>query len=165
MGRDAVLGAVRDALGRTAGDPVGSLAPFVFPQQGLDDLVSAFRVALDEVNGEFVDARGDDLDDVLAPFAAAGAGVVRVAHGVAESGSVVVERDGDHQPSLLPETTVFVLPVDGLVAGLQDLPAPSEDVRARVVVTGPSRTADIEKRLVLGAHGPKRVVVVLVDAS
>jgi L-lactate dehydrogenase complex protein LldG len=32
-----------------------------------------------------------------------------------------------------------------------------------VIVTGPSRTADIEKILILGVHGPKRVVVMLVD--
>ena len=32
-----------------------------------------------------------------------------------------------------------------------------------VIVTGPSRTADIEKILILGVHGPKRLVVILVD--
>ena len=31
------------------------------------------------------------------------------------------------------------------------------------VITGPSRTADIEKTLVLGAHGPKEVFVFLLD--
>ena len=31
-----------------------------------------------------------------------------------------------------------------------------------VIVTGPSRTADIEKLLILGVHGPKRLVVLLV---
>ena len=31
-----------------------------------------------------------------------------------------------------------------------------------VFITGPSRTADIEKILILGAHGPKRLVVLLV---
>ena len=31
------------------------------------------------------------------------------------------------------------------------------------VITGPSRTADIEKTLVMGAHGPKDVYVFLVD--
>jgi L-lactate dehydrogenase complex protein LldG len=32
-----------------------------------------------------------------------------------------------------------------------------------VIITGPSRTADIEKVLILGVHGPKRLVVLLVD--
>jgi L-lactate dehydrogenase complex protein LldG len=32
-----------------------------------------------------------------------------------------------------------------------------------VIVTGPSRTADIEKILILGVHGPKRLIVLLVD--
>ena len=31
------------------------------------------------------------------------------------------------------------------------------------LVTGPSRTADIEKILILGVHGPKRLVVLLVE--
>ncbi|MNL89836.1 Lactate utilization protein C [compost metagenome] len=30
-------------------------------------------------------------------------------------------------------------------------------------ITGPSRTADIEKTLVLGAHGPKELFVFLID--
>jgi L-lactate dehydrogenase complex protein LldG len=33
------------------------------------------------------------------------------------------------------------------------------------VITGPSRTADIEKTLVLGAHGPKDLYVFLLDDS
>jgi L-lactate dehydrogenase complex protein LldG len=32
-----------------------------------------------------------------------------------------------------------------------------------VIITGPSRTADIEKTLILGVHGPKRLVVLLVE--
>ena len=32
-----------------------------------------------------------------------------------------------------------------------------------VLVTGPSRTADIEKILILGVHGPKRLIVLLVE--
>ncbi|MGL6194698.1 MAG: LUD domain-containing protein, partial [Thermoguttaceae bacterium] len=32
-----------------------------------------------------------------------------------------------------------------------------------LIMTGPSRTADIEKVLILGVHGPKRLIVFLVD--
>jgi len=39
----------------------------------------------------------------------------------------------------------------------------AKDSRGEIVlITGPSRTADIEKILILGVHGPKRLVVMLV---
>ena len=37
--------------------------------------------------------------------------------------------------------------------------------RALNIVSGPSRTGDIEQTIVLGAHGPYRVHVVIVDAA
>ena len=39
----------------------------------------------------------------------------------------------------------------------------SGDERLEVLITGPSRTADIEKTLVIPAHGPRRMIVVLCD--
>jgi L-lactate dehydrogenase complex protein LldG len=69
----------------------------------------------------------------------------------------------------LPPTCVIVAPVDRLA---EHMPAAWSAIAARVAdpalrgefvfVTGPSRTADIEKILILGVHGPKRVVVLLV---
>ena len=38
----------------------------------------------------------------------------------------------------------------------------TQDPSMITIITGPSRTADIEKTLVLGAHGPCRLVVILV---
>ena len=69
----------------------------------------------------------------------------------------------------LPPACVVVARTDQLV---EHMPAAWEDIARRtadparrgefVLVTGPSRTADIEKILILGVHGPKRLVVLLV---
>jgi L-lactate dehydrogenase complex protein LldG len=69
----------------------------------------------------------------------------------------------------LPPACVVVARVDQIV---EHMPAAWPQIAARVadpaargefvMVTGPSRTADIEKILILGAHGPKRLVVLLI---
>jgi L-lactate dehydrogenase complex protein LldG len=56
--------------------------------------------------------------------------------------------------------------VEHLPAAWAEIARRAADPLARgelVLVTGPSRTADIEKILILGVHGPKRLVVLLVD--
>jgi L-lactate dehydrogenase complex protein LldG len=69
--------------------------------------------------------------------------------------------------SLLPETHVAVVPVARIVAHMEDgwdlaRAELGELPRAVNFVSGPSRTADIEQTVVLGAHGPYRVHIVLV---
>lgn len=70
--------------------------------------------------------------------------------------------------SLLPETHIAVVPVARLVARMEDAWALVRSdhgglPRAVNFVSGPSRTADIEQTVTLGAHGPYRVLIVLVD--
>ncbi len=100
-----------------------------------------------------------------APPALEGAEVSRASYGLADTGSVVLEA-GPHEPRarhLLPEVHVSLLPTSRIVAGLDELFAAvgSRLPSALVVVTGPSRSADIEQRLVVGVHGPREVHVVL----
>ncbi len=69
----------------------------------------------------------------------------------------------------LPPACVIIARVDQLA---EHLPAAWDTVARRcadrelsgefVIVTGPSRTSDIEKTLILGVHGPKRLIVLLV---
>lgn len=91
---------------------------------------------------------------------------------VAESGTIVVSAAlSGRAMSVLPPTHVAVATRDQFVP---DLDTSIARLRARYGdslpstiswVTGPSRTADIEKILVLGAHGPKRLVLVLLPTN
>ena len=89
---------------------------------------------------------------------------------VAQTGSVLVSSAtcGGRALSVLPHVHVVVATADQVVATLGDA---LEAVRERhggtspsmlSFITGPSRTGDIERILVLGAHGPKELFVLLV---
>ena len=85
---------------------------------------------------------------------------------VAQTGSVLLtSRNGGRSLSVLPPHHVVLARRAQLVA---DLPAAFALLRARYgsgypsmisLITGPSRTGDIERILVLGAHGPKKLTV------
>lgn len=92
-------------------------------------------------------------------------GVTSAVAAIAATGSVVVDAAvaGGRGASLLPSVHLCLLPVDRLVATPSDVlrrggrPLPSN----RVLITGPSRTGDIEQIITLGAHGPVAVHLVL----
>jgi L-lactate dehydrogenase complex protein LldF len=96
-------------------------------------------------------------------------GLTSALAGIADTGTLVVpSRHG--QPltaSLLPETHIAVLPVSRLKLSLPDALSLPEVKKspATVLITGPSRTADIEMTLTIGVHGPKELHVFLVDDS
>lgn len=97
-----------------------------------------------------------------------GVGITGADFGLADTGSLVlVSGPGrGRMASLLPPVHVAVLPVAQIVWTLADVMAIAPDIAARgsnfVVITGPSRTADIEMTLTRGVHGPRDVHVVLV---
>lgn len=69
--------------------------------------------------------------------------------------------------ALLPETHICVLSKSRIVPTMEDAFQTMRDEigelpRATFFVSGPSRTADIEQTIVIGAHGPYRVHVVMV---
>lgn len=90
---------------------------------------------------------------------------------VAHLGSVMVSSAGDSGRRLhvFPETHIVVAHQHQLVRYLDDaLEAIRTKYRGALPssitnITGPSRTADIEKTLVMGMHGPKKLIVLLCD--
>jgi L-lactate dehydrogenase complex protein LldG len=106
------------------------------------------------------ESRGADLVGITGCFCA-----------FAETGTLVLTSGPETHSSahLLPETHIALVPASRIVAGMEDafalLRAERGGVdrmpRALNMVSGPSRTADIELTLVLGAHGPYSVHIVL----
>ncbi|MCW5732519.1 MAG: LUD domain-containing protein [Enhydrobacter sp.] len=91
--------------------------------------------------------------------------------GIAETGTLVMVSGADHPVSLnlLPDTHIVVLREEDVVAGYEEVWARlreryGKDALPRTVntITGPSRTGDIEQAMELGAHGPRRMHIVVV---
>ncbi len=88
---------------------------------------------------------------------------------LAETGTLVLLSGPDTHSSthLLPETHVALVPASRIVRDMEDAFALMRSERGSLprsvnMVSGPSRTADIEQTIVLGAHGPYRVHIVII---
>ncbi len=117
-----------------------------------------------------LDWRGAGLD--LAAREAVGedpVGVTGAFAGIAETGTLMVVSGPDTpaSASLLPETHIAIVPTHRLVKHMEDAwdlarAELGELPRAVNFISGPSRTGDIEQVIILGAHGPYRVHLILV---
>ncbi len=74
--------------------------------------------------------------------------------------------------NFLPETHIVLLTADQVVGGMEEAWAKLRERYGRGVmprtvnlITGPSRSADIEQTLQMGAHGPRRLHIILVDGE
>jgi L-lactate dehydrogenase complex protein LldG len=89
---------------------------------------------------------------------------------IAETGTLAMTSGPDTPAAmtLLPETHIAVVPVSRLVSHMEEVfsllrAELGQPPRALNFISGPSRTADIEQTLVLGAHGPYRVHIILLE--
>lgn len=91
--------------------------------------------------------------------------------GIAETGTLVMASGPDHPVTLnlLPDTHIVVLRESDIVGGYEDVwtrlrARYGKDRMPRTVntITGPSRTGDIEQAMELGAHGPRRMHILVV---
>lgn len=97
-----------------------------------------------------------------------GAEVSDAVHGLADTGSVVLAASPDEPRarSLLPAVHVAHLREDRILASLAELFAAvgGELPSALAIVSGPSKSGDIEQQMTVGVHGPGEVHVVLLPA-
>lgn len=94
--------------------------------------------------------------------------------GIAETGTLMLRSGPSHPTTLnfLPDTHIVVLRAADVVGPYEDAwdrlrAAEGDGGMPRTVnfVTGPSRTADIEQTIQLGAHGPRRLHIILLDET
>jgi L-lactate dehydrogenase complex protein LldF len=100
--------------------------------------------------------------------AAADLGITSATALIAATGSLAIDASvaGDRTTSLLPRVHLAIVPADRLVATPADVfhrydHAPDELPSNLVLVTGPSRTGDIEQLLTIGVHGPHALEIVV----
>ena len=92
--------------------------------------------------------------------------------GIAETGTLLV-HSGPRNPNqlhFLPETHIAVLWSKAIVGGYEDAWARIVEgfetlPRSVTLITGPSRSSDIERQLQIGVHGPRRLHIVLYDGQ
>jgi L-lactate dehydrogenase complex protein LldG len=158
--RAAILAALGSALTAPSAAPgySGLVVSFADP-------VAAFRAALEAAGGSLETY----ADAAALERALAGAGpevvVLRGGPAVAESAAVWwVPRDHEERrAAFLAERVIVVVARDDLVADLHSAYQRIDPAAAHYgcFVAGPSKTADIEQALVIGAHGPRALVVYL----
>ena len=98
----------------------------------------------------------------------AGVGITCADYALADTGTLVLlsRREEARMISLLPPAHIALVPKERILGSLDELltrvPLPADLTSSMVLITGPSRTGDIEQILVRGVHGPGEIHVVVI---
>jgi L-lactate dehydrogenase complex protein LldG len=102
-------------------------------------------------------AEADGLDGTVTGCAVA----------IAETGTIILDAGPDQGRrvlTLLPDLHICVVPVDRIVGTVPEALDRLDPSRVQTWISGPSATSDIELQRVEGVHGPRRLVVIILDA-
>jgi L-lactate dehydrogenase complex protein LldG len=108
-------------------------------------------------------------DKLRAACADAAFGITSADFALADTGTFVMISSPKEARliSLLPPVHIGVISSAAILPNLDELfarcPKPADDSSSMVLITGPSRTADIEQILVRGVHGPGEIYAVIVE--
>ena len=156
-----------------SGMPEHPMPALDFGREGFDDPLTAFRQSVEAAEGRRVVSAVEEIPSAFDADAVEDAreldgidaAVVGGVLGVAENGAVWLPQRARHKALYFAvESLVILLPRDAVVATMQDAvedPRFDRDFGFGCFMSGPSKTADIEQALVIGAHGPMSVTVVL----
>jgi len=120
-----------------------------------------------------LDEHGIVLNETATEFQNVKVGITLCEFLVSRLGSIMISSRqlSGRRLNVFPEIHIVVAYTTQLVPDLKDAFAQLKIKYQNVipsmitVITGPSRTADIEKTLVMGAHGPKEIYVLLVESN
>jgi L-lactate dehydrogenase complex protein LldG len=131
-------------------------------RHGEDSLISGMPWAKKAPTLELAQGKAQPEDDVSLSHAVAG---------VAETGTLVLTSGADNPTTLnfLPENHIVLIDAQDIAGSYEDVWQKLRSVhgerempRTVNMVTGPSRTGDIEQRIELGAHGPRRLHIIII---
>ncbi|MBC8016515.1 MAG: lactate utilization protein [Sporomusaceae bacterium] len=109
-----------------------------------------------------------DRADIAEHSESADIGISSVEFGIAETGSVCMDGYSfeGRLVSMLPPLHIVFMNANNIVLGVTE----AFEIISKVYdngyisfITGPSRTADIERVLTIGVHGPKRFILIAID--
>jgi L-lactate dehydrogenase complex protein LldG len=159
---------VGDALIEIAAIAAGANKAVGWHSPLLEQVGAATRLA--EIDMEFITGTPNaNKAAFMYQAAEARIGITAADYALADSGTLCLLA-GKGQPrtaSLLPPVHVAILRPEQIIRDLDDLfallPAGDHLSSAVTLITGPSRTADIELTLVVGVHGPQQLHVILAN--
>jgi L-lactate dehydrogenase complex protein LldG len=176
LGVAVVRATALDAVVDLAAELAGAVAPEVRRVVLAPGVAAEYPALRDRLEARGIALTPIDVANPAATFGPAAVGISGASLGIAETGSyLIADALEDRLVRMLAYRHIVVLPVERLVPSLDEAGAWLRDRflgadggpagRYASFITGPSRTADIEMSLSVGAHGPAELRVVFLDLA